>query len=63
MKPNYKAIYWKTKSAEKGAEIKRINKRKKEVTSSRDKWRNKYFSKNKECEKYIKELTAIKKKT
>jgi vacuolar-type H+-ATPase catalytic subunit A/Vma1 len=62
MKINYNARFWKAKAAEKAAIIKSLGKRIKELITSRDMWKNKYVAEHKECEKYKKELAAIKKK-
>ena len=54
--------FWKQKAVQRRAEIKELNKRRKELNISREKWKNKYL-KQKECADLLKkELDSIKKK-
>ena len=62
METNYNAQFWKAKAAQKSVIIKSSGKRNKELTLSRDKWKDKCLAEQKKCEIYKKELAAIKKK-
>jgi len=62
MGTNNNAKFWKAKAAEKSVIIKSSGKRNKELTLSRNMWKDKYLAEQKKCELYRKELVAIKKK-
>jgi len=54
--------YWKERAINRRAENKALKKRIKELTKSRDGWKNKYMSIKQEKELFEKELKIIKKK-
>ncbi len=58
---NSTSIDWKAKSIKRGKEAKALNKRIRELTLSRDNWKNKYLRSKQECEKWNVELVKIKK--
>lgn len=59
---DYNAQYWKSKSVKRNAENKELKKRIKELTNSRDSWKEKYKRKRDASDLLSKEIGAIKKK-
>jgi hypothetical protein len=53
---------WKQKSIKRGKEAKALNKRIRELTVSRDSWKDKYTESKKQCIVWENELNKIKKK-
>lgn len=62
-KIDYNALYWKSKSVQRNAENKELKKRIKELTNSRDGWKEKYKAKRDTAELLKKEIDLFKKKT
>lgn len=61
-KINYNTLFWKSKAVRRNAENKELKKRIKELTASRDAWKEKYKVKKDLSERYNKEIIMIKKK-
>lgn len=59
---DYNTQYWKSKSVKRNAENKELKKRIKELTNSRDSWKEKYKRKRDSSDLLSKEIEAIKKK-
>jgi peptidoglycan hydrolase CwlO-like protein len=59
---DYNTQFWKSRAADRSAEIKELKKRIEEVKIGREKWKAKYMKSNEEVIKYKKELDSIKKK-
>jgi hypothetical protein len=53
---------WRQKAVKRRAEIKELNKRKKELNISREKWKDKYIGQKHRADMLSKELNSIKKK-
>ncbi|MBU1678335.1 MAG: hypothetical protein KKD86_05690 [Bacteroidetes bacterium] len=53
---------WRQKAVERRAELKELGKRRKELNSSRENWKNKYIAQKQRADLLEKELTSIKKK-
>lgn len=53
---------WRQKAVERRAEIKELNKRRKELNISREKWKNKYLRQKQRADLLNRELNSIKKK-
>jgi hypothetical protein len=53
---------WKQKAIERRLELKELNKRRKELVTSRENWKSKYMAEKQRADNYEKELGAIKKK-
>jgi outer membrane biogenesis lipoprotein LolB len=53
---------WKAKSIQRGRQFKALNKRIRELTLSRDNWKNKYLQYKQDSEELSAELLKIKKK-
>lgn len=53
---------WRQKAVERRAEIKELNKRRKELNISREKWKNKYIRQKQRADLLSRELNSIKKK-
>jgi len=53
---------WRQKAVERRAEIKELNKRRKELNISREKWKSKYIRQKQRADLLNKELNSIKKK-
>ncbi|ALO14617.1 hypothetical protein L21SP5_00953 [Salinivirga cyanobacteriivorans] len=62
-KIDYNALYWKSKSVQRNAENKELKKRIKELTNSRDGWKEKYKVKRDVADLLKKEIELLKKKT
>jgi hypothetical protein len=59
---DYNALYWKSRSVRRNAENKELKKRIKELTKSRDNWKEKYKMKREASDLLSKELEIIKKR-
>ena len=59
---DYNAIYWKSRSVNRNAENKELKKKIKELTNSRNSWKEKYKAKKSLSERLEKEIEFIKKK-
>lgn len=59
---DYNSQYWKSKSVKRNAENKELKKRIKELTNSRDNWKEKYKRKRDASNLLRKKIEAIKKK-
>lgn len=53
---------WRQKAVERRAEIKELNKRRKELNISREKWKSKYLRQKQRADLLNRELNSIKKK-
>jgi hypothetical protein len=53
---------WRQKAVERRAEIKELNKRRKELNISREKWKSKYLGQKQRADLLNRELNSIKKK-
>lgn len=53
---------WRQKAVDRRAEIKELNKRRKELNNSREKWKGKYLEQKQRADLLSKELDSIKKK-
>lgn len=62
MQTDYNALYWKSKAVDRNAEIKELKKRIKELSRSRNSWKEKYKEKKIIAEKYQNDIEIIKKK-